>query len=160
MKKIEILCIHCTATPEGREVTPANIRSWHMSPVAKGGRGWDRVGYSEMIALDGSLLLLNDYNQDDIVQSHEVTWGATGINSVSRHVVYVGGTDSKLKPKDTRTKQQLETLETYVKFMVLRYPWIKVAGHNQFAAKACPSFDTVSWLRSIGIPEKNIYKKA
>ncbi|RHB24096.1 lysozyme, partial [Bacteroides stercoris] len=33
MAKLKYLVIHCTATPEGREVSSADIRKWHTSPV-------------------------------------------------------------------------------------------------------------------------------
>ena len=36
MAKLKYLVIHCTATPEGREVSSADIRKWHTSPVAQG----------------------------------------------------------------------------------------------------------------------------
>jgi hypothetical protein len=154
--KIEFLILHCTATKEGREVTSDEIRRWHMSPPPAG-RGWSRVGYTDLIHLDGSLENLTPYDSDDDIEAWELTNGVSGKNSISRHIVYAGGVDSNQKPMDTRTIQQLLTMQTYCKFMVIRYPNIKIAGHNQFAAKACPSFDTVGWLRAIGIPEKNIY---
>ena len=156
--KIKYLILHCTATPEGREVSADDIRRWHMSPPPNG-RGWSRVGYTDIIHLDGSLENLTPYDSDDDIEAWELTNGATGQNSFSRHIVYAGGTDKQGKAKDTRTDAQLETMEVYCKFMVKRYPFILIAGHNQFAAKACPSFSTVDWLRSIGIPEENIYKK-
>ncbi len=155
-QKIKYLVIHCTATPEGREVTSADIERWHRSPKPLG-RGWSRVGYTDLIQLDGKLVNLTSFNQDQIIQNHEMTWGAKGINGVSRHVVYAGGCDTYMNPKDTRTLDQKQSLEAYVKYMVLRHPHIKVVGHNQFAAKACPSFDVPKWLKSIGINPKNIH---
>lgn len=154
--KLTYLVIHCTATPEGREVTFADIKAWHLSPEPKG-RGWSQVGYSDLIHLDGIVENLVKYNNDAIVDSWEITNGATGINSKSRHVVYAGGTDKSGKTKDTRTAAQLKALEDYVKKTVRYYPDILVSGHRQFAKKDCPSFDTVVWLKSIGIPDKNIY---
>ncbi len=71
MGKLKYLVIHCTATPEGREVSSADIRKWHTSPVAQGGRGW--------------------------------------------------------------------------------IPDVRIIGHNELAAKACPSFDVQEWLKEIGI---------
>lgn len=156
-KKLSILCIHCTATPEGRIVTPDDIRDWHLSPAPKG-RGWKQVGYSDMILLGGNLINLVPFDDDDEVDAWEITNGAAGINSIARHIVYVGGTDKKGKAKDTRTADQRLTLEKYVRSMIKKYPKIKVAGHNQFAEKACPSFDVPTWLRSIGVAEENIYK--
>jgi hypothetical protein len=160
-KKLTYLIIHCTATPEGREVTSDEIRKWHTSPSPKG-RGWKQVGYSDMIHLDGTLENLVPYNNDDIVDAWEITNGVKGYNSISRHVVYVGGVDADnvRKAKDTRTWLQELKMITYVKETIARHPHILVGGHNQFNnKKACPSFNVPSWLRAIGIPEKNIYKK-
>lgn len=159
MAKLELLCIHCTATPDQRQVYPEDIRKWHLGPVSEGGRGWKQVGYSDMILLNGVVVNLVKYNEDDRVDPWEITNGATGINSKTRHVVYVGGTDKKGNPKDTRNKAQLEALTDYVWDFISKHPTAKVCGHNQFAQKACPSFDTVAWLRSIGFPENNIYIK-
>lgn len=183
MPKLTYLIIHCTATPEGREVLPRDIWDWHTNPVelsdgrlkfngeiyksdnelpeevrGKRGRGWRVPGYSDMILANGALHNLRPYDDDDVVDPWEITNGVAGINDISRHVVYVGGCDKKNTPRDTRTQAQRETLALYVKRHVSRYPSIKVAGHNQFANKACPSFDVPAWLRSIGCPEQNIHE--
>ena len=160
MAKIKFLILHCTATPEGREVTKEEIIHWHTSPVSKGGRGWTKAGYSDLIQLNGSLVNITPYDNDDDIEAWELTNGAVGTNQFSRHIVYSGGlTKDGKKAKDTRTKEQLLAMTNYVKQVVAAYPNILIAGHNQFAAKACPSFDTVAWLKSIGVEDKNIYKK-
>lgn len=155
MAKMKQLVLHCTATPEGRKVTSADIRTWHTNPVSKGGRGWKQVGYTDMIHLDGRVERLVENNEDMNVDPWEVTNGATGHNSVSRHVVYVGGVarDGKT-PKDTRTPAQLKAMEAYVKDFHRRFPSVRIIGHNELAAKACPSFDVQKWLQSIGIRQK------
>ena len=91
MARMKYLVLHCTATPEGREVTSEEIRHWHTDPVCKGGRGWKQVGYTDLIHLDGKVERLVANNEDAEVDPWEVTNGAKGYNSVSRHVVYVGG---------------------------------------------------------------------
>lgn len=158
MSKLKYLVLHCTATPEGREVSKADIEQWHLV-----GRAWSRVGYRDLIQLDGTLVNLHKFDQDDQIDNWEITNGASGFNSFSAHVVYAGGcTATKPKwlkyypAKDTRTPAQLETLELYVKFMIKRHPHIKVIGHNQIAKKACPSFDVPKWLTSICINPNNI----
>lgn len=156
MKTLRYLIIHCSATPEGREVTKADIERWHMSPKPLG-RGWSRVGYSDLIQLDGSLVNLSPFNQNNYVENEEMTWGARGVNAISRHVVYAGGCDKNHNPKDTRTQAQKDTLEVYVKYMIKRHPHILIAGHNDFAPKACPSFIVKDWLRDIGVSQSNIY---
>lgn len=155
MEKVKYLVIHCTATPAGREVSADEIRHWHLSPPPEG-RGWKQVGYSDMIHLNGFVEQLVPNNDDGIVDSWEITNGAVGINSVSRHVVYVGGLKDG-NPSDTRTEVQRMALANYVRDRIKSNPHILVAGHNQFASKACPSFDVPDWLKEIGIDVRNIY---
>ena len=149
--ELKYLVIHCTATAEGREVTSSEIRHWHTDPVSKGGRGWRQVGYTDMIHLDGTVERLVKNNEDARVESWEITNGAKGYNSVSRHVVYAGGCDKRLKPKDTRTAAQKAALRAYVLDFHRRFPKVKIIGHCELAAKACPSFDVRKWLKEIGI---------
>ncbi len=154
MARLRYLVIHCTATPEGREVTAAEIRRWHTSPPPAG-RGWRQVGYTDMIHLDGRVERLVDNNEDGNVDPWEVTNGARGYNGVSRHVVYVGGLARDARtPKDTRTPAQAKALRQYVEDFHRRNPSVRIVGHNQLAAKACPSFDVPEWLRSIGITQQ------
>lgn len=149
---MQYLVIHCTATPEGREVSAAEIRRWHTAPVSQGGRGWKQVGYTDMVHLDGRVERLVNNNEDAQVDVWEVTNGAAGCNSISRHIVYVGGCDNAGKPKDTRTEAQREALKRYVEDFHARFPQVKIVGHHELnPGKACPSFDVPTWLRSIGI---------
>ena len=105
-----------------------------------------------MVHLDGRVERLVDNNEDACVDTWEVTNGAAGYNSISRHIVYVGGCDKAGKPKDTRTKAQREALNRYVEDFHARFPQVKVIGHHDLnSAKACPSFNVSKWLREIGI---------
>ncbi len=144
---MKYLVIHCTATPEGREVSSKEIRHWHTDPVSKGGRGWKQVGYTDMVHLDGSVERLVENNEDANVDDWEVTNGAAGYNSVSRHIVYAGG-----KGGDTRTPAQKEALKRYVTDFHHRFPQVRIVGHRELnPGKTCPSFDVAAWLREIGI---------
>ena len=70
----------------------------------------------------------------------------------SRHIAYAGGVAADgTTPCDTRTPQQKSALEHYVRDFVARFPGAAVVGHNELAAKACPSFDVQAWLRETGI---------
>lgn len=154
--KLKYLIIHCTATPVGREVSAADIRRWHLSPKPAG-RGWRQVGYTDMVHINGALQRLAKNDEDEFVDAWEITNGVRGKNSVSRNIVYVGGLDKHGKPCDTRTLEQKQALANYVRSFVAKFPHVKVAGHYQFAAKACPCFNVPAWLREIGIKEENIY---
>jgi len=185
--KLALLMIHCTATPQGREVTKEELEQWHMGPRVNAdgtvtylgkkfqpgklpndkiggvpisklkGNGWSRLGYSDMIHIDGTLENLTPFNQDDEVQDDEKTWGCAGKNSVARHIVLVGGTDKKGNAKDTRTAAQIETLRIYLPYVTIRHPQVQICGHNQFASKACPSFDVPRFMRKIEMKEHFIY---
>lgn len=153
-KKLKYLVIHCTATPEGREVSAADIKRWHTS-VPPVGRGWKQVGYTDLFHLDGTVERLVANNEDANVDPWEITNGAAGYNSISRHIVYAGGVDAdNVKiAKDTRTPAQCEAMKRYVLDFHRKHPTVKIVGHYQLAAKACPSFDVPQWLESIGIKQ-------
>lgn len=155
--ELKYLVIHCTDTLPNREVTSKEIRSWHTSPVAMGGRGWRQVGYADMIHIDGKVENLVPYNQDRVVDPWEITNGAVGFNDKARHVVYVGGKGFDGKASDTRTQAQKDALAKYVKDFLKVNPTCKVAGHYQVnAGRDCPSFIVPFWLKSIGVPQTNI----
>lgn len=148
-KKLKYLVWHCTATPEGRFVGPDDIIRWHKAKPPQG-RGWDRVGYSKLVMLDGTIHSFVDENDDDVVDPWEMTYGVAGINSISRHYCYVGGLDKDIfQPKDTRTQEQLISMRHLTKVFLLKYlhTEVEVKGHYHFAKKACPCFDVDEWLK-------------
>lgn len=159
-KEIKYLIIHCTATPEGRSIHQDTVRRWHTSPPPQG-RGWSRVGYSDLILLDGTRHRFVKHNNDTWIDVNEITNGASGINSISRHVCYVGGMDlENKKSKDTLTDTQNIMLSSIIAEVLAYAPNIQIAGHNQFANKACPSFYVPTYIRQrclVKVPEKNIY---
>lgn len=127
MRNINKLIIHCSATPEGRNVTVEDITAWHKQ------RGFQTIGYHYIIYLDGSVHIGRNESE---IGAHTL-----GQNSNSIGICYIGGTDENFKPKDTRTPEQKETLIKLVDKLKLKYPDATVHGHNEFANKACPSFD-------------------
>lgn len=128
-RPITEVIVHCTATPEGRDVSVQTIREWHKA------KGWSDIGYHWVVLLDGAI---QAGRPEALVGAH-----VAGRNANTLGVVYVGGVAKDGKtPKDTRTPAQKAALLAHVKALIERYPTItKVTGHNQYAAKACPSFD-------------------
>lgn len=154
MAILRYLIIHSSATPEERAVKSDEIRRWHTAPISAGGRGWRQVGYTDMFHLDGRVERLVENNEDTLVDAFEVTNGAKGYNSIARHIVYVGGIDKiTKKPKDTRTEAQRKAMAEYVIDFHKRFPNVKIIGHNEVAAKACPCFDVQKWLKEIGVTQ-------
>ncbi len=162
MEELHYLIIHCSATPEGRSVTAETVRNWHLKPKPVG-RGWSRVGYSDLILLDGKRHQFVKWDGDKFVDPDEITNGVAGMNSISRHVCYIGGLDKDGKtPKDTLTDAQNAMLSSVIAEVMAFKPDVLIAGHNQFSQKACPSFFVPTYLRTrclTKVPEKNIYLK-
>lgn len=121
---------------------------------AGGGRGWHQVGYSTMFHIDGLIENLVPFNDDPYVDAYEITNGVAGINSISRHIVYVGG----FRGKDTLTDTQFISMERWIREFLYKFPDVKVIGHNQAAKKACPGFDVYEKMKLMGVPEKHLVK--
>ena len=134
-RMINKIIVHCTATPEGRAVSVAEIRSWHTLPKPKG-NGWSDIGYHYIIGLKGELWNGRDV---DLIGAHCENQNANSIG-----VVYVGGVDKNGKPKDTRTIEQKNALVKLLRELRRIYPKAKIYGHRDFSSKACPSFDAKS----------------
>lgn len=124
------------------------------------GRGWKQVGYSDMINRKGELINLVPYTFDDTIDSFEITNGATGYNSSSRHVVLAGGwsKDGKIKngknsdgsymePSELYTKEQIDTLIQYLKAQREIVPSVEIVGHNNLSQKTCPNFDVKKFIQ-------------
>jgi N-acetylmuramoyl-L-alanine amidase len=131
---INEIIIHCTATPEGKDYTVAEIRRWHLA------RGFSDIGYHYVIHLDGTV---EEGRNVDISGAH-----CTGHNAHSIGVSYIGGVKSDgVTPKDTRTIDQKASLASLLMDLRKLYPKAKIYGHRDFANKACPSFDATSEYR-------------
>ena len=128
MRSINKFIIHCSATPEGKDITVQDIRRWHLA------RKFKDIGYHFVIYRDGSVHTGRPVEQ---VGAHCFNYNAHSIG-----ICYVGGLarDNK-SPKDTRTEAQKVALMQLLKELHKRFPNATVHGHREFAAKACPCFD-------------------
>lgn len=137
MRKINELIVHCSATPEGRDVKTETIRDWHVN-----GNHWKNIGYHYVIELDGSI---QKGRPEEEIGAH-----CSGHNANSIGICYVGGVAKDGKtPKDTRTEAQKQSLIELLKSLKAKYPSATIHGHREFAAKACPSFDAKYEYRNI-----------
>lgn len=127
MRRIEKIIVHCSATPENKDFTVADIDRWHKA------RGFRCIGYHYVIYRDGSV------HQGRPIQ--EIGAHCSGQNARSIGVCYIGGVGADGKtPKDTRTPQQRKALRELVDSLLKEYPGATIHGHYEFANKACPSF--------------------
>jgi N-acetylmuramoyl-L-alanine amidase len=137
MRNINKIIVHCTATPENRNVSIDEIRRWHVDE-----RGFSDIGYHWVIELDGSIAKGRPESRSG---AH-----AKGHNKASVGVCYIGGVDdSDGSPKDTRTEKQKETLRCLLIDLLGRYPDAEIIGHRDVSSKACPSFDAKAEYASL-----------
>jgi N-acetylmuramoyl-L-alanine amidase len=132
MRTINKIIIHCSATPEGRKVTVADIDRWHRQ------RSFRCIGYHYVIYLDGSI---HEGRPLSEIGAH-----CLGKNVTSIGICYVGGLAADAKtPKDTRTEAQKAALVKLITELRQQFPGATVHGHCEFANKACPCFDVAEY---------------
>jgi N-acetylmuramoyl-L-alanine amidase len=146
-REINLLVIHCTATPNGLPVPISTIRAWHLD------RGFRDIGYHYVIQVDGSVMVGRPEEQ---IGAH-----AAGHNTHSLGISLVGGTGGpdKLNP-GIYSIAQWESLRILVHNLLERYPEATVCGHRDLSPdldgdgevepaewiKLCPSFDVRQWM--------------
>ena len=125
MRTLDLIIIHCTATPNGRPHTVEDIDRWHKE------RGFAKIGYHKVIYIDGSV-----HNGRPIEQ---VGAHAEGYNAHSIGVCLVG--------TDKFTIPQWASLKTLVGELQDEYGILRVVGHRDIPEvhKDCPGFSVKAW---------------
>jgi len=137
MRNINKIIIHCSATREGQNIPVSTIRDWHVN-----GRGWSDIGYHFYIDLHGDI-----YKGRDIAK---IGAHCKGQNRNSIGICYCGGVEVDGKtPKDTRTEEQENSLLAVLKTLKAMYPEAVIHSHNDFANKACPSFNATEEYKNL-----------
>ena len=144
-RTIKEIIVHCTATPEGRNMTVEQIRADHKK------KGWSDIGYHYVIDTQGKRFTGRDV---DLIGAH---CAAGGHNTYSIGVAYVGGLENKpntpysqLKAKDTRNLRQRAALLKLLTELKVLYPQAIIVGHHDYdKSKDCPSFDAKTEYKNI-----------
>ncbi|MGR3452949.1 N-acetylmuramoyl-L-alanine amidase [Pseudooceanicola sp.] len=145
MRNITEIIIHCTATRrdfmEGAP-TVAKVREvkrWHVE-----GNGWSDIGYHYLIDRDGTLAEGRPLERTGAhVKGHNT--GTIGIALFGGH-----GSAETDAFHDHFNIGQNETLKQLIADLQDRFGPLKISGHNQYAAKACPGFSVPTWLATDG----------
>ena len=141
MRRIDYIIIHCSATPNGQELTPEALDALHR------GRGFSGTGYHYYIRRNGAIL-----NPRHIAQ---IGAHVRGYNHHSIGICYEGGLDAFGNPSDTRTTEQRMVLRLLVEQLKQRFPTAQVCGHRDLSPdtngngvvephewmKQCPCFE-------------------
>ena len=138
MRSINEIIVHCSATPEGKDFSVADITRWHKA------RGFRTIGYHYVIYRDGSIHVGRPLEE---IGAHCVNHNRHSIG-----VCYIGGVASDGRtPMDTRTPEQKEALMKLLTELHARFPRASIHGHRDFAAKDCPSFDATKEYKKLAI---------
>ena len=136
MREINKIIIHCSATREGENFEVAEIRKWHLA------RGFSDIGYHFYIDLYGEIHKGRDIAK---IGAH-----CKGHNRNSIGICYCGGVEADGKtPKDTRYDCQKKSLIAVLRTLKAMYPNAVIHSHNDFANKACPSFNATKEYENI-----------
>jgi len=121
---IDLIVIHCSATPNYADFSAEDIHGWHED------RGWSGIGYHWVIRTSG-----------DVENGRPEYWQgahAKGHNRNSLGICMVG--------TDDFTVDQHIALEGLIINLKEKYPRARVIGHNEVSDKICPGFDVQEWL--------------
>ncbi len=143
MRPINLVVVHCTATPEGKQFTVADIRRMHLA------RGFSDIGYHFLIGLNGEIWTGRPIEK---IGAH-----VKGHNTGSVGISYVGGVTASGKAKDTRTTAQKSALRRLLADLVAKYPIKRILGHRDLSpdmngdgrissnewTKECPCFNAI-----------------
>ncbi|HIF9075760.1 TPA: N-acetylmuramoyl-L-alanine amidase [Photobacterium damselae] len=149
----KFLTVHASATPANRDIGVQEIDIMHRK------RKFNGIGYHYVIRRDGRLEKGRALNRQG---AH-----VAGHNPDNLGVCLVGGVDKHLNPENNFTKEQMITLEKFIRDNKKRYG-IKlenIKGHRDWSPdlnkdgkitsnefiKACPCFDVKSKLKEWGI---------
>ena len=141
--KTKYITLHVSATKEGVDIGRDEIDRWHKN------KGWSMIGYHYVIQLDGTIEIGRPESK---MGSH-----VRGYNKNNIGVCIIGGLDSNLAPKDTRTDKQKESLECLLIRLKKKHPNATIKGHRDFSPdlnnngiiepfefmKACPCFNAM-----------------
>ena len=130
MRNIKYIVIHCTDTPEGREVTAEEVDRWHRE------RGFMMIGYHYLIRLDGTV----EHGRPLFMKG--AACNKKDCNACGIHICYVGGRNNQGYTTDTRTLKQTNQLYQLLRRLKEQFPNATISGHRDWdRGKACPCFD-------------------
>lgn len=131
MRTITLIIIHCSATPEGRNLDFESCRRDHVRH-----RGFSDIGYHFYITRDG-----------EIHRGRPMEKPGAHCRNHNRHsvgVCYEGGLSAEGVPMDTRTLKQKSALRALLRELRTVLPRALIVGHRDLnPRKACPCFDAV-----------------
>ena len=150
-RHVNAIVIHCSATPNGRRVTAAEVDRWHADFGFMRREAWRKaqnpdlghIGYHFLIRVSGTV---------ETGRHLEEVGAHTQGNNASTIGVCMAGTDAF-------SLEQWESLRKNITALRKLYPGARVLGHRDYSpdlngdgqvtrdewTKICPGFDVAEW---------------
>ena len=133
--KTDYIVVHCADTYADMDIGFTEIDRWHRQ------RGFNMCGYHGIIRRDGKF----ESGRELSAQGAHVK----GYNHRSVGICMVGGkARAGGGTEDNFTVEQYVTLRRTLANWIRVYPHASVVGHNDLAARGCPSFDVGKWMNT------------
>lgn len=133
MREIDMLVVHCTASPDSADnIDIDDVRLWHMND-----NKWSDVGYHWLIIKQG----VSQHGRPEERQGA----GAKGYNKKSIHICWVGMYDCHTLQYATLLIQSVEIVIKY------NIPIENVVGHCELpgVTKTCPNLNMTKFRNGI-----------
>lgn len=133
--KIRKVVVHCSDSPDTRDIGAAEIRRWHVE-----GNGWRDIGYHFVVRLTGVVEKGRYENGDPFLASSEMGAHAKGHNADTLAVCRVGRTEAGMP--GVQRKALIALLADLCSRLDLEPR--DVLGHREIApesGKTCPNLD-------------------
>lgn len=124
MREITSIIVHCTASPDYKDIGYKEIKDWHVN-----GNGWTDIGYHYVIRRNGEI---EKGRSDRLPGAH-----ARGANRNSIGVVWVG--------TNSIDSSQFRSLISLIHYLMGKYnvKFENVLGHSEAVttSKTCPNLN-------------------
>ena len=127
-ENINYLIVHCSDTPNSKNLTAHDIHQMHLD------FGWNGIGYHKVILRNGEI----ENGRPEYWEGAHVK----GKNRVSLGVCLIG--------RDNFTNKQFNSLEALLKSWKKKYPHAIIEGHcdTETTNKTCPNFNVKNWCKN------------
>lgn len=153
MRAIDLIVIHCSASPNGRWVTASDIDVWHHQRGFCRAPSWRNVLNPQLSSIGYHFVI---YTSGAIAAGRaldEIGAHVYGYNRASLGICLIG--------TDRFAPEQFKALSSLISVLRERYPRARICGHRDLSPdvdgdglvepwewlKTCPGFDVAAWLQ-------------
>jgi hypothetical protein len=147
-RKINLVIIHCSDSPNGRKTTVQDIDGWHRARGFERMPQWRAQQIPDLTSIGYHFVI---YTTGEVVKGRhvdEIGAHVQGYNATSIGICLIG--------RDRFSTEQWKALKNLTDDLQKQYPQTRVSGHRVFTKeKTCPNFDVEEWQQLGCLPLAN-----